>query len=163
MSAVWIRTGTVAVTNGSAVVTGTGTAWASTVYAGDIFWGPQNTAYEVLSVDSNTQLTLASNYSGAGGAAGAASVMAAPVATETNLQGASTAYAAMAATYPQVTAQTMTFRSEFAGSVANFHWREGTVANGPSGAAVNMNRRLQEMGVKAFGAVWTLELAITLS
>lgn len=60
-------TGTVSVTNGSATVTGAGTAWVGKVAAGDfIRVGTMNAAnrkyYEILSVNSNTQLTLTANY-----------------------------------------------------------------------------------------------------
>lgn len=61
---IWYRTGTVSVTNGSAVVTGSVTTWLSTVKAGDAFRGPDGVDYEVLTVDSNTQVTLATNYGG---------------------------------------------------------------------------------------------------
>ena len=61
----WVRTGTVAVTNGSAIVTGTGTAWANNnVQIGHAFNGPDGKAYEVTSVDSATQITLATPYLG---------------------------------------------------------------------------------------------------
>ena len=59
------NTGTVAVTNGSATVTGTGTAFTANVTAGDFFTVVgDNAFYTVGSVDSNTQLTLAANYAG---------------------------------------------------------------------------------------------------
>lgn len=72
--------GTVAVTNGSPTVTGTGTAWNTAVVAGQrkniragdfIFVGsttqnlPGATWYKVLSVASDTSLTLTTNYGGA--------------------------------------------------------------------------------------------------
>lgn len=62
------QTGTVSVTNGSAVVTGSGTAWSGEVAGGDIFTiVGDNTWYEVASVDSATQITLAANYAGTTG------------------------------------------------------------------------------------------------
>lgn len=63
----WYKTGTVAVTNGSAVVTGTGTLWVANGRRGDVFVGPDYAVYEVLNVDSNSQLTLASPYRGTTG------------------------------------------------------------------------------------------------
>lgn len=60
----WVRTGTVAVTNGSTTVTGTGTAWVDTVNVGDAFHGPDGRVYEIASVVSATQLTLATTYLG---------------------------------------------------------------------------------------------------
>ena len=62
-------TGTVAVTNGSAIVTGTGTSWLANLKAGDFFNAgsnarvdPDATWYEIQSVDSDTQITLTVVY-----------------------------------------------------------------------------------------------------
>ena len=64
------RTGTVAVTNGSAAVVGTGTAWAAEVSAGDLFiLANEGITYEVGSVTDNTNLALTANYAGATGSA----------------------------------------------------------------------------------------------
>ncbi|CAM3284678.1 MULTISPECIES: hypothetical protein [Sphingomonas] len=60
----WYRAGTVAVTNGSAVIAGSGTAWVNNVQIGHAINLPDGRAYEVLSVDSNTQITLGSPYLG---------------------------------------------------------------------------------------------------
>ncbi|WP_052757370.1 tail fiber domain-containing protein [Sphingobium chungbukense] len=60
----WYNAGTVAVTNNSATVTGTGTTWADNVDAGQSFIGPDGLPYEIASVVSATSITLASNYRG---------------------------------------------------------------------------------------------------
>lgn len=60
----WYKTGTISVTNGSATVTGTGTAFVANVRAGYGLVGPDGRTYEVAAVVSNTQLTLAGNYQG---------------------------------------------------------------------------------------------------
>lgn len=60
----WYRTGTVSVTNGDKAVTGSGTAWAANVQAGDEFAGPDGEAYEVDFVTSDTSLSLVENYGG---------------------------------------------------------------------------------------------------
>jgi hypothetical protein len=60
----WYRTGTVAVTNGSATLTGTGTAWIANVKVGDAVHLPDARVYEVLTVNSNTSITLRTNYLG---------------------------------------------------------------------------------------------------
>lgn len=59
-------TGTVSVTAGSAVVTGSGTAWATALIAGGLFGLDSNNGnpLPILSVDSNTQLTLAKPWRG---------------------------------------------------------------------------------------------------
>lgn len=56
--------GTVSVTNGSAVVTGSGTAWLATLGAGDVFLAPDGQRYAILSVGSDTSLTLGTAYLG---------------------------------------------------------------------------------------------------
>jgi hypothetical protein len=59
-------TGTVSVTNGSAVVTGAGTAWLANVGPGDkIRIGTSRKWYTIASVDSDTQITLSTAYTGA--------------------------------------------------------------------------------------------------
>lgn len=58
------RVGTVAVTNASAAVTGTGTTWTSQVKPGDWFMLDGTRMAEVLSVASNTSLTLTTAWGG---------------------------------------------------------------------------------------------------
>lgn len=59
----WYRTGTASVSNGSAAVTGTTTAWANQVLAGDaISFDAGGKWYEIASVTDNTHLTLATNF-----------------------------------------------------------------------------------------------------
>ena len=60
----WYKTGTVTVTNGSATVTGAGTAFVGAVLAGHGFAGPDGRIYEIATVVSATQLTLGSAYLG---------------------------------------------------------------------------------------------------
>ncbi len=61
----WYREGTVSVTNGSKIVTGSDTYWLSAgLHAGDIFSLDGVTDYEIDAVSSNTQLTLTTAYSG---------------------------------------------------------------------------------------------------
>ncbi|MDX0457417.1 phage tail protein [Sinorhizobium medicae] len=59
-------TGTVSVTAGSAVVTGSGTAWQTALIAGGLFGldSSNGNPVPILSVDSNTQLTLAKPWRG---------------------------------------------------------------------------------------------------
>lgn len=58
------NTGTVAVTNGSAVVTGTGTAWLANAAPGKTFQAPNGVRYTISTVDSDTQITLTATYGG---------------------------------------------------------------------------------------------------
>ena len=60
------KVGTASVTNGSNVVTGTGTSWLSEVTVGNSFlMVGVDTVYSIASVDSNTQVTLEESWAGA--------------------------------------------------------------------------------------------------
>lgn len=60
----WYRTGTVAVTNNSNVVTGTGTSWVDGAAIGETFLGPDAQVYEITSIVSGTSLRISPNYKG---------------------------------------------------------------------------------------------------
>ena len=60
----WYRTGTVAVTNSSNVVTGTGTSWVDSTAIGETFLGPDAQVYEITSIVSGTSLRISPNYKG---------------------------------------------------------------------------------------------------
>ena len=82
----------------------------------------------------------------------------AEAATQTALQAATNkTYKAMAATYPQVSAQTISFQSVFGSADANYTWAEFTVDNGVTA----LNRKVSAQGTKASGQTWTLTLNLT--
>lgn len=57
--------GTVEVTNGSNVVTGTGTQWATEIATGHLFTVVgDGVTYQISAVNSNTELELSDNYFG---------------------------------------------------------------------------------------------------
>lgn len=58
----WYRAGVVTVTEASATVVGVGTLFSLNVTPGDIFTRDGNKVYEILTVNSNTQLTLKTVY-----------------------------------------------------------------------------------------------------
>ncbi len=62
-------TGTITLTNGSAVVTGTGTAWQTALIVGGIIYAEAagGNAMPILTVDSNTQITAATKWKGTTG------------------------------------------------------------------------------------------------
>ena len=60
----WYRIGTVSLTNGSKVVTGSGTAWSANVQAGDAFHGPDGKTYEIDFVGSDASMNLVDAYTG---------------------------------------------------------------------------------------------------
>lgn len=65
------RSGTASVVQGSQVVTGTATRWRANVQPGDAFiLAGTDVIYDVATVQSDTQLTLAAQYAGETGSAG---------------------------------------------------------------------------------------------
>lgn len=60
----WYRQGSVSVTNGSKVVTGSGTAWSANVQAGDAFHAPDGKTYEIDFVSADASLNLVDAYAG---------------------------------------------------------------------------------------------------
>lgn len=78
-------TGTITVTNGSAVVTGSGTVFATTV-AGQVLDGPDDREYKILTRDSATQITLIGAYIGATAAAQTYSIVYNKVAVPSDFQ-----------------------------------------------------------------------------
>ena len=93
----------------------------------------------------------------------------AAAATQTDLQAASNKLRkAMDSTYPQHTdattsgAATITFRSTYGSSDANFAWAEWGLFNGSSGGRM-LNRAVASNGTKASGSTWTFTVTITLS
>lgn len=84
----------------------------------------------------------------------------AEAAGQTDLQAAvNKTYRPMAATYPQRSAQKVTWRAVFQAAHANYDWREFVVDNG----AIALNRKVQNLGTKAAGSEWTLDVEITLA
>lgn len=62
-------TGTISVTNASAIVTGSGTLWLANLAAGKIMIMPNGGRYVISTVDTDVQVTLTVAYSGATAAA----------------------------------------------------------------------------------------------
>jgi hypothetical protein len=133
--------------------------------------------YEVLEFDGNLLLNegitellnlliggAATAFNNANSRIGVGDSSTAAVATQTGLQATTNKlYKAMDTGYPQVSNQTVTFRSTFNGSEANWVWNEITAANGVDDTAKNLNRKVQAMGTKASPAIWTVSLQITIS
>lgn len=71
----WYRVGTASFTNGSAAVTGSGTAWIANAKVGDGMRGPDGRVYEILAVVSDTAITLAETYASATAAGAAYAIM----------------------------------------------------------------------------------------
>jgi hypothetical protein len=60
----WYDTGTVAVTNGSTTVTGSGTNFLTGAQIGEAFLAPDDKLYEIASISSSTVMVLADSYLG---------------------------------------------------------------------------------------------------
>lgn len=86
----------------------------------------------------------------------------AAAAAQTALQDAGAEWAAMEATFPSVSGQTVTFQGQFADGEAEFHWQECAVKQA-TGATTLLNRVVADKGTKAAGEVWSAKLQITVS
>lgn len=68
MAGIWYRTGSVAVTQSSKKITGTGTSWLTALNRpskGNVFYGPDGKAYEIDYISSETEMYLVDIYTGA--------------------------------------------------------------------------------------------------
>lgn len=84
-------------------------------------------------------------------------------AADTGIGGASSATAAMEATYPQKSGEdTVILRAVFGASVGNFAWESFGVDNGATGALL-LNRKRSSQGTKASPNVWTVEISFVLA
>ncbi len=83
--------------------------------------------------------------------------------SQTGLQGTNKYYKLVDSGYPQVSGNAVKFRATFGPAEGNFSWKEWSVANGDSDAAVNLNRKVQDMGTKASGTTWTIEVQLQIT
>lgn len=107
----------------------------------------------------------ATAFSNASARLGVGDSTTAAVATQTALQAATNKlYKAMEAGYPNVTGQSVNFRSVFGSAEANFAWEEFSVMNGADETtAKNLNRKVSAQGTKASGQTWQLDLTVSFS
>ncbi|WP_240997236.1 phage tail protein [Pseudomonas viridiflava] len=66
----WYKSGTVAVTQNSSAVIGSGTAFIANSRVGDAFRGPDGGWYEITNIASDTAMSISPNYQGATNGAG---------------------------------------------------------------------------------------------
>lgn len=112
---------------------------------------------DLLIGDGGTVYSNANAYLGVGDSSTAAA------AGQTDLQAASNKLRdAMDATYPSRASQTLTFKSTFGSSDANFAWNEWAIFN-DAAAGTMLNRKVESMGTKGSGATWVLTATITIS
>ncbi|MEV0617580.1 hypothetical protein AB0I81_29960 [Nonomuraea sp. NPDC050404] len=88
-------------------------------------------------------------------------------AVQIDLQGANKLRKGMDATYPQHTdgtgagATTLTFRSTFSTSEANFTWNEWGIFNAVTGGRL-LNRKVESLGAKTSAASWVFTVQLSL-
>jgi hypothetical protein len=84
-------------------------------------------------------------------------------ASQTDLQAATNKLRkAQDATYPQVSTNTLTFRSTFGTSDANFAWQEWAVFNASSSGTM-LNRKVESLGTKPSSQTWQFTVTLTLN
>lgn len=85
-------------------------------------------------------------------------------ATQTDLIGSSKLRKAMEATFPSRSSQTISFKSIFGTSDANWHWQEYALFNASSSGEM-LNRKVPgtDPGTKTSADTWTLTLELTVS
>jgi len=83
--------------------------------------------------------------------------------SQTGLQGTNKYYKIVDSGYPQISGTQIIFRATFGPNEANFSWNEWTVANGSSDAAVNLNRKVENLGTKSSGSTWVLQVTLSIS
>ena len=110
-----------------------------------------------LTTGTGTAFNNANSYIGVGDSTTAFA------ATQTDLQAATNKLRkAMDATYPQVAANVITFRSTFATTDANYAWQEWGVFNASS-AGTMLNRKVESLGTKTSAQTWQITVTITLA
>jgi TRAP-type uncharacterized transport system substrate-binding protein len=103
------------------------------------------------------------NFANANARIGAGDSTTAFAATQTDLQAATNKFRQpMEATYPQRSANVLTFRSLFATGDANFAWQEWGVFNAAS-AGVMMSRKVESLGTKTSAQSWQMTATITIN
>jgi hypothetical protein len=150
--------------------------WTFRKYASDADFAAGR-AYEEAVVDGNLLLNegitealslitglTATPYSAANARIGVGDSNTAAAATQTGLQAATNKlWKGMEATYPQVAAQTATFRAVFGSAEANYAWQEFTITNAADDSGENLNRLVSNQGTKASGQTWTIDVTLSLS
>ena len=155
------------------------------------FWGDDTTKkpYEVIEGEGNLLMyggasciweTLIGNGTSTGGASltyfnnansylGVGDSTTAEAATQTDLQASTNKLRKQVdATYPQHTdgvvsgAATVTFKSTFGTSDANFAWQEWGTFNGSSGGRM-LNRKVTSLGTKTSAASWAFTITLSLA
>ena len=114
-----------------------------------------NVMLDLLIGAAGTDFDNTNGYLGVGNSSAAAA------ASQTDLQGASTARVIIDA-LATISSQTLTFVATFGSAVANFAWEEVGIFNASSGGTM-LSRRVSSLGTKASGSTWVLTITLTVS
>lgn len=131
--------------------------------------------YDVQVIDGNILVTAGiqlledlligaagTNFSNANARIGVGDSAAAAAVGQTDLQAATNKLRkAMDATFPSRASTTVSWKSSFATTEANYVWNEWAVFNAAA-AGTMLNRKVEALGTKASGT-WTLETAVVIS
>ena len=83
---------------------------------------------------------------------------------QTGLQGGSKTFVAMNWGYPTYgSSNQAVWQSDFGNGVGEHDWQEFTVSSSSDDNGINLNRKIQNVGVKGSGKTWRLTLTITFS
>lgn len=113
-------------------------------------------------IDDIAGLATPTKWNAANARVGVGDSAVAEAATQTGLQGATTAFKAMDATFPSRSAQTGSWRGTFGGAEGNQVWAEFTIDSGAV-ALINMNRKVSAQGTKTSGQTWELTESVAFS
>jgi hypothetical protein len=83
--------------------------------------------------------------------------------SQTGLTGTNKTYKQVDSGYPMLSGTQVTFRTTFGPNEAVHAWQEWTVANDCSDNAVNLNRKVTNLGVKTADTTWVLEVTLSIS
>ncbi len=83
--------------------------------------------------------------------------------SQTGLTGANKTYKRVDSGYPTISGTQVTFRATFGPNEAVHTWAEWSVANSCSDDAININRKVANLGVKSADATWVLEVTLSIS
>jgi hypothetical protein len=83
--------------------------------------------------------------------------------SQTGLVGTNKTYKRIDSGYPTLSGTQVTFRATFGPDEAVHAWQEWTVANDCSDDAINLNRKVANLGVKSADATWVLEVTLSIS
>jgi len=83
--------------------------------------------------------------------------------SQTGLTGTNKTYKRVDTGYPTLSGTQVTFRATFGPNEGVHAWKEWTVANGCSDNAVNINRKVANLGTKSPDATWVLEVTLSIS